>query len=173
MKGIKMNKWIIVILLVAVNVCSAQDANEPAQYLTGWVNGRAASSDSIDLGLWVGYRQEQSERFDTEFGIAADFTKWSEETEKDDVFALGGYALAHIKDFVEVPLGFGGIDTLVGEPFVGASYLFDMDGNGTKFAPCTGFRVFDIFSLVYEYQFYTNTEEPDGSKIGLSMKWKF
>jgi hypothetical protein len=174
MKGIKMIKRLMLTLILMLCVCGIAKAADPNESVTFWLSGSDLGYQNTDISAWLGYRQDN-----TEIGVAADWRMFSEGDTAADVqsnFAVGPYGVFHMPGLIEIdnPFGVDWLpDKLAGDPFVGVSYLFDVDGKGTSIKPVIGVRIFGIFAVKYEYSFYNGGPAEDVGKIGLSYQHKF
>jgi len=167
-----MIKRLFLAVVLVLCVCSMVRAEDPNESLTFWLSGTDLSYQNTNMSAWLGYRQDN-----TEIGAAVDWRMFSEsDTEADtqSTFAIGPFGIIHMPGLIEVnnPFGQDG-EKILGDPFVGVSYLFDLDGRGTSINPVVGMRVFDLFSITYEYSFFKGSPAEDDGKIGLSYRHKF
>jgi hypothetical protein len=176
-------KWImLIVLIVAANgmpvlriVKGASDPPavsgvEQNRCATFWAGIANPLYEGTSLDLMVGFRQRLADKLDGEVGFAGNYT--SPRT------AIGGYAMLHIVNLVEIenPLAdqFPWMPaTLLGEPFVGCQYLFSLTDSSTITAPLGGFRLFNFATLYYKYAVVQGEPVSDKGKIGLSLRWMF
>lgn len=177
-KGFKMIKKMMLTLVLVLCVCgiarAGAEPNDPNESLTFWLSGSDLSYQNTNISAWLGYRQD-----DTEVGIAVDWRMFSEgdtDTDTQSDFAVGPYGVYHVPGLIDIdnPFGVSWLpEKLAGDPFLGVSYLFDVDGKGTSINPVVGLRVFELFSVTYEYSFFNGSPAKDAGKIGLSYRYKF
>jgi hypothetical protein len=167
-------KKLIVTLIMILACCSIARAQDPNQAVTLWLSAANPSYQNTDLKLMVGGRSGN-----IELGAAMDWRMFSEGDNDEDLqsqFALGPYGVYHFPGAIDVnsPINLPWLgDKLLGDPFLGMSYLFDVDGKGTSFSPFAGVRIFDMFALTYQYSLYYGSPATDEGRIGLSLKWDF
>ena len=173
-----MIKRILLTLTLLLCVGSIAIANEPVvepeKAVTFWLSGSDLGYENTEMSAWLGYRQGE-----TEVGVALDWRMFNEGDTEDDFqsdFAVGPYGVYHMPGLITIDNPFGAAwlpEQLAGDPFVGVSYLFDVDGKGTSINPVAGLRLFDIFSLKYEYSFFQGSAAIDEGSIGLSYQHRF
>jgi hypothetical protein len=165
---------ILIVLLFAANCFGG--TNETNQSITLWVSAANPAYQNTDLSVMLGYRQD-----DIETGIAGDWRMFSEGTTEPDmqsIFALGPYGVLHFPTLIDVNMPFADKvpwlpKTIVGEPFVGIRYLFDLDGKGTSITPFAGARLVNLFAVMYEFDMFQGSDAPDKGKLALSIQYKF
>ena len=169
-----MIKRILLTLVLILCVCGIARAADPNESLTFWLSGSDLGYHNTNLSTWLGYRTD-----DTEVGVALDWRMFSEGDTDEDVqsnFAVGPYGCYHMPGLIEIDNPFGASwlpEKLAGDPFVGVSYLFDVDGKGTSIKPVVGLRIFDLFAFKYEYSFFNGSPAKDEGKVGLSYQYRF
>ena len=175
-----MRKLVMLSVLLALVVPGTSNAaNDANQAITFWAAASNPAYQNTDLSVWLGYRQDVEDGLAAEGGIAFDWRMFAEADTPDQIqsaFAVGPYGILHFPELINVPNPFDVAwlgDTLIGEPFIGFSYLFDLDGKGTSINPFIGARVFDLLALTYEYQTFQGSSAADGGKIGISLQYKF
>jgi hypothetical protein len=167
-------KRVILTLTLMLLCCSIAQAADPNQSMTLWLSAANPAYQNTDLSVWLGFRQDN-----TEIGAAMDWRVFSEGDTEDDTqsnFAVGPYAVYHFPGVIDVnnPFDVPWLgDKLIGDPFIGMSYLFDVDGKGTTFSPVAGVRIFNMFALTYQYSLYYGNPATDEGRIGLSLKYDF
>jgi hypothetical protein len=172
MKKLLLTIVAVLILCVAVQ---AADVNEPDRAMTLWLSAANPSYQNTDLGVWLGYRQDNRE-----IGLAMDWRMFSEgDTEPDaqSNFALGPYGVLHFPGAIDIDNPFADISwmpaKIAGDPFLSFEYLFDTDGKGMRFSPGVGIKLFKFVTLYDEYSWYFGNDADNQNRIGLSYEFNF
>lgn len=165
----------VLLLLVAAGTVRAKELN---RNITLWLMSNNVAYQNSELSAMLGYKQDVTDGLAGETGIAGSWRMFAEGQTSDNTqsrFAAGPFLALHFPTLINVPnpiktkwLG----DTLIGQPFIGCSYIFDIDGKGTSINPMVGVRVFNFAAITYQYSAYQGVNAADVSKVGLSLQFK-